>query len=165
MLRLHEGQLEFTFTDAVHGCKFDDPKTHRASSMKAVDFIVDFTTYDLFVEVKDPDDTGATPARRQTFAEKMRSGTLESSLKYKYRDSLLYRWASDAVRKPIKYIVLLQMERLRPRDYQLLTDRLTRVIPLRGPCTWRRPIVTEVAVMNMVTWNKIGTFGTVRRRE
>ncbi len=163
MVKLTEGQLEFTFAGAICGQKFDDPQTHQLSVMKAVDFIVEFQDYYLFVEVKDPDNTNTTPANRQSFGRKLKSGKLEADLKYKYRDSFLYRWAVSAVDKPVKYVVLLEMASLQSRQYQVWTDKLKRTLPLVGPPTWTNQVVGDVWVMNMNTWNSIGVFGSVRR--
>ena len=168
MVSIREGQLEFTFTDALEVFKFDDPQTHQFSDMKAVDFIVSFPAYYLFVEVKDPDQViDADPRSSQnleSFREKLESGTFEKSLKYKYRDSFLYQWASEKTDKPIKYIVLIEMRQLDSRAYQIWTDKMKRILPVNGPTRWTRQIVDDALVVNMRKWNQIGEFGSVSRR-
>lgn len=164
MVELTEGQLEFSFTSALGGIRFDDPTTHQLSIMKAVDFVVEFEDYYLFVEVKDPDDTTTTSENFTAFRTKLTSGKLENNLKYKYRDSFLYRYACGKDDKPIKYVVLLEMQSLSARDYQLWTDKLKRGLPVTGPASWSRQIVNDAWVLNMATWNQIGAFGSVRRR-
>lgn len=160
-----EGELAFTFPDsALSVVKFDDPKTHGASVMKAVDFIVEFPDYDLYVEVKDADHSEADEGRRQAFLEKLKSGKLENDLVYKYRDTRSYRWCEGKTTKPARYVVMLQLETLQPRDYQLWTDKLKQRLPLEGPASWSRPLVDRVWVINAATWNRLGVFGAVARK-
>ena len=160
-----EGELAFTFPPhATKVIKFDDPATHRASVMKAVDFIVEFPDHDLYVEVKDADNSEADEARRRAFLEKLSSGKLEGDLTYKYRDSLLYRWCQFQPGKPIRYVVLLELATLQDRDYQLWTDKLKRRLPLVGPPSWLHRMVERVWVMNAERWNRTGVFGTVSRQ-
>jgi len=57
---LTEGDLSFTFNGALSAIQFDDGSTHGLTHcMKAVDFVVEFQDYYLFVEVKDPDHPSA----------------------------------------------------------------------------------------------------------
>lgn len=163
MTPITEGQLEFTFTNARSVIKFDDPSTHGVAEMKAVDFVVEFEDFVLFVEVKDPDHTESTPERVEAFRAKLHSGKLLNDLKYKFRDTFIYRWACDELDKPIKYVVLIQMGALQPRTYQLWTDKLRRALPTTEPANWVRRLLSEAWVMNMHTWNTRSPFGSVRR--
>ena len=61
---LTEGKLEFVFEGAVSARKFDGHDHGLSHCMKAVDFIVEFQDQYLFVEVKDPQNSGATEDRR-----------------------------------------------------------------------------------------------------
>ena len=76
------------------------------------------------------------------FLGKLHSGALDEDLKYKYRDSYLYEWASGRADKPIDHLVLIALDTL---DAALLANRTTslgRQLPLRGPHghPWIRPI-------------------------
>ena len=98
MTTLTEGNLRITFPGAMNVRKFDSPESHGLTHcMKAVDFIVEDDDRVLFIEFKDPDHPRATDEEKERFVESFRSGRLDEDLKYKYRDSLLYEWASGNV--------------------------------------------------------------------
>ena len=146
-MTLTEGTLRITFKGAVGGRKFDDPATHGLSHcMKAVDFIVEFPDSYLFVEIKDP------PSYEEYRGQVKRRGLVES-LRYKFRDSFIYEWASDRANKPIDYFILItQMD----RDLLgLVSDNLKKQIPVRvrRSIRWSRPLVNRFGVFNMDTWN------------
>lgn len=164
MVPHREGELAFTFpSTALSVVKFDDPVTHGASGMKAVDFIVEFADFDLYIEVKDADNSATDQPSRAAFLEKLKSGRLENDLTYKYRDTRTYRWCAGKASKPARYVVVLELRTLLPRDFQLWTDNLKRRLPLDGPASWSRPLVDQVFVMNAATWNKLGLYGAIVR--
>ena len=156
MTTLTEGNLRITFPRGTRARKFDEPGTHGLSCMKAVDFIVEETDRILFMEFKDPDDPRAMEARREKFIEKFSSGGLDTDLKYKYRDTFLYQWASDRIDRPIHYWILVAAKDLTTFHLARRTDALRRELPLYGPPSggWRRPIVTDCIVFNLHTWNQ-----------
>lgn len=164
MRTYREGELEFVFPESmVSFLKFDDPDSHGLSAMKAVDFILEFPNSHVFVEVKDPDTSRSDGDRRAKFISKLESGKLEGDLVYKYRDSLLYRWCEDEIKKPVHYVVLLQLSSLKARDYQLWMDRLKRRLPSGRADSWTRTLVDSVSVLNIRAWNQLGSLGRVRR--
>ena len=124
--------------------------------MKAVDFIVEETARISFIEIKDPDHPNAAAARKKKFIQKFLSGNLDEDLKYKYRDTFLYQWASGSVDKPIYYWVIIAMNKLTEADLSARTDDLRRKLPLNGPSSgqWKQPIVTGCMVFNFDTWNR-----------
>ena len=71
--------------------------------------------------------------RRRVSPKTSESGRLDEDLKYKYRDSLLYEWASGNARKPIHYWILVGMDRLKEPELMTRTDALKGKLPLRGP--------------------------------
>lgn len=156
MTTLIEGNLRISFPPGTTARKFDEPETHGLSCMKAVDFIVEEDDRILFVEFKDPDDPRATEARRDDFIDKFSSGGLDTDLKYKYRDTFLYQWASENIEKPIHYWVLVASQSLTTVDLTRRTDALKRELPLERPRSgaWRRSIVSDCIVFNLDTWNK-----------
>lgn len=159
-----EGELEFQFPASAQVVKFDGPAHGLSHCMKAVDFIVDFEDFCLFVEVKDPDDTTATQARCAQFSAELQQPGFTRKLSLKYRDSFLYRWAERQPEKPVHYVVLLQLSTLQPAQYTTIHSALERDIPAQPtPATWTRSIVSAVAVIDMRLWNSLGTYGTVRR--
>lgn len=162
VISLREKELVFDFVGASHGKVFDDPATHGRPCMKAVDFVVEYDDFDLFVEVKDPDMTGLTEEDRRAFVRKLKSGDLVRALAGKYRDSWIYRWA-ERRDKPVHYAVLLQLPNVRPPELLTLTGRLKRELPLEGPPSWTRPFVQSALVLDIAAWNAHGRYGTVRR--
>lgn len=160
-ITLRENELVFEFEGAVRGRVFDDGSHGLSHCMKAVDFVVEYPAFDLFVEIKDPDQSQSTPERRAAFARKLQSDELERDLARKYRDSWLYRWAEQRD-KPVRYVVLLQLSTLAPPLLMSLTERLKRALPIEGPA-WIRPFVQSAVVLDMHRWNAMGRYGTVRR--
>ena len=156
MTTLTEGDLQVSFGDASSGRKVDGID-HGLTCMKAVDFIVEFDDRYLFIEFKDPQDPGAPKERGTKFIEDFKSSGLDSVLKYKYRDSVLYEWASGRADKPIYYFVLIAWDDLTSGDLETRTEALKRQLPLKGPISgsWTRTIVTDCAVFNVDSWNRI----------
>lgn len=162
MIELSEGELLFRFPGAIDGEKFDGPGHGLSHCMKAVDLVVEWPDRLLFVEVKDPDQSGALPANRQAFVGKLRGDVLTRNLAGKFRDSLLYRWALGRPDKPVTYAVLVQMSALGPVELITLGDKLKRQLPLQGP-GWVRRIASGVVVLDMARWNRVKRLGTVSR--
>lgn len=164
MLTLTENELVFEFAGTTMASKFDDQQHRLSRCMKAVDFVVEYDDHDLLVEVKDPDQTGATPERKARFVEKLQGDELVRDLARKYRDSWIYRWSHDHD-EPVRYVVLLQLSTLSDVMLLSLTDRLRHELPALGPggAPWPRPFVLGASVLNMQSWNRLGRYGTVRR--
>lgn len=157
MTVLAEGNLQMALPDSAKGRKFDDQTVHGLSHcMKAVDFIVELEEQLLFVEFKDPENPEAAPERSAEFIKQFRGGELDSNLKTKYRDSWLYEWAEDRVKKPIIYLVLIGASTLSAAELLARTDALKRQIPMVGPDDrpWKKPFLAGCAVMNIAAWNK-----------
>ncbi len=164
MTVIQEGELEFTFPTTSTVIKFDGNGHGLSHCMKAVDFIVEFPGYDLFVEVKDPDNTQTTSQRRTQFENKLTTPTFPREITLKYRDSFLYRWAARKTGKPIYYVILLQLATLQAPQYLAITQTLQRELPtITLPGVWKRPIVNGLAVLSIQLWNHLGTYGTVKR--
>ena len=157
MTTLREGNLQITFPRGANARKFDDPTSHGLSHcMKAVDFIVEETNRVLFIEIKDPEHPRAREEESKKFIKKFLSGKLDENLKYKYRDTFLYQWASRSVGKPIHYWVIIALHKLTEAELSARTDDLRRKLPLHGLLTgkWNRSIVAGCMVFNIDTWNR-----------
>ena len=157
MTTLREGNLQITFPQGAKVRRFDDKASHGLSHcMKAVDFIVEEPDRVLFIEIKDPEHPRAKEESRKEFIDEFRSGVLDENLKYKYRDTFLYQWASSGIDKPIHYWVVIAIESLTPRDLSSRTDDLRRKLPLKGPPSgqWKRSIVAGCMVFNIATWKR-----------
>lgn len=151
-----EGDLQIDFRGAVHGRRLDSPGHGLSHCMKAVDFVVELPDHYLFVELKDPQNPRATARARKEFVGKLSSGELDQDLKYKYRDSFLYEWASRRANKPIDYLVLIALSTLDEAHLLIRTEALARNLPKNGPGNrpWLRRIVRACAVFNVESWNR-----------
>lgn len=110
----------FDFPDAADAFVFDEtdqskPNFHGVTQLKCVDIIAEFEDSYIFIEIKDYDDPSISDVKnsqldhqRKTRQEHFR--WLKNYLKYKYRDSYLYRHAEDKVNKPIHYICLTNFD-------------------------------------------------------
>ena len=140
----------FNFQDAADVFIFDETDKNKATyhglshAMKAVDLIVEFENHYLFVEVKDfhaPNE----------YRDGDYFNHLRRVLKYKYRDSLLYRWAEKKLDKPVYYLCLLTLENALISQ---MNKELRQQLPLGRPVErWQRPIVHKCAVLNEERWN------------
>ena len=142
--------FEFEFPDAIQGFKFDEtdkshPRYHGLTVLKAVDLIVEVADAYLFIEMKHFQD-----------ADRYREGDsfnwLKRTLKYKYRDSFVYRWAEKPRTKKIFYLCLLNIDT--PLLMRLAKD-LRREIPCgMDAALWRREILNNCFVLNVKRWNE-----------
>lgn len=152
--------FEFEFPDAVDGVIFDQkdashPDFHGLShAMKAVDMIVELEECYLFIEVKDfrnDDDLKSGDGFK----------SLKRDLKYKFRDSFVYRWAEEMTEKPIRYLCLLSLD-------DALTTRLSKDLKHELPCgqpvrRWNRNLAKSCVVLNIEAWNRNFPKWPVRR--
>lgn len=120
--------------------------------MKAVDFIVESAECYLFIEIKDPDHP-AKPSFSMGSTKTLGSSTMDERLKYKYRDSFLYEWASGRADKPVDYLVLIASERLDRAQLLARRDALLRKLPVGIPAPLKRSIVRACGVFNIASWN------------
>jgi hypothetical protein len=155
MIRFEEKGIAITFPSGTNVFKFDDETQHGLSHcMKAVDFIVELDTSVLYIEIKNPQHPDAQTKDRKRFTQKFTSGGLDEDLKYKYRDSFLYQWASGKTGKPVRYYVLIALDSLTESELLFRTEDLKRKLPVREPSQhWPRPFVAGCAVFNIATWN------------
>ena len=156
MAVLTEGNLQITINGAVSQRKFDDASHGLSHCMKAVDFVVELSDRYLFIEIKDPQNPHASPKNRNEFIKRFQSGELDEDLKYKYRDSFLYEWASQRADKPVYYLVLIALDTLSEPSLLARTEALKQKLPLQGPKTspWPRPIANGCSVFNIASWNR-----------
>jgi len=166
MTVLEEGSLRLTLPGNAEGRRFDGENHGLSHCMKAVDFIVETPERLLFIEFKDLDDPRVAEKNRKAFVEELKAGRQDDGLVRKYRDSFLYQWACDALKKPVTYCILIALDRLDEALLAARTDDLKRKLPLHGPNagTWKRRIVADCGVFNLDTWNKcLKDFPVVRK--
>ena len=149
-----EGDLQLVIDNALNAWKFDGDRHGLSHCMKAVDFIVELPEVYLFMEFKDPEHPGARPENRREFVREFQSGELDEELKYKYRDSFLYEWASGRADKPVRYYILVAIDGLTEANLQARTEDLRRKLPVTGSASWSRSIVEDCYVFNIRSWNR-----------
>lgn len=148
-----EGNLEITFNNVLNVRRFEG---HGLTCLKAVDFLAELTDRYLFIEFKEPHD----PER---YAERFKANQLDQMLKYQYRDSFLYEWASGRAQKPAYYYVLIALDNLKTADWQRRTDALRKALPVGTPNKWRQSIARDCRVFNIAKWNQHFPDYPVRR--
>ena len=148
---LQEGTLQFDFSDATSAIKFDEEDRTKSTfhglshCMKAVDFVVEYKDFYLFVEIKNPRDASryATPSQKND---------LIKALVGKFRDSFLYRWCENALDKPIRYQCLVELDHAQTLH---LMDALKRELPIsKTPDRWQRELASMCSVTNRAAWNQ-----------
>lgn len=151
-----EGNLQIVINGALDARKFDDASHGLSHCMRAVDFVVELADHYLFIEFKDPQHPMAPAQAAADYRRQFQSGQIDEELKYKYRDSFLYEWASGRADKPIHYLVLIALADLDDSDLLVGQDRLEQKLPLLGPSggQWPRPIVHSCVISNIDTWNR-----------
>ncbi len=154
-----EGGLQITFNNVLDVRKFED---HGLTIMKAVDFLVELPDRYLFIEFKDPEDSGAFPVNADP-VQAFRRGELDQDLKYKYRDSFLYEWATGKTDKPSYYYVLVALRWLSTAHLTRRTAALKQALPVGVPSEWLRSIVSDCGVFNIASWNRNFPDYPVRR--
>ena len=124
--------------------------------MKCVDIIAEFEEVYVFVELKDYDDSsffgsfGSGTDDEKTRHAKL--NTLKNYLKYKFRDSYLFRYAEQKVDKPIRYICLITFENALNSRIQ---KSLKRELPVgKASQRWVRELAISCHVVNLNRWNK-----------
>lgn len=146
--------FRFDFSDAEHAFKFD--ASHDAP-MKAVDIIVEFAAAYVFIEIKDYDDSDYFNVKLDgTEGEKKERRDhyrwLKGYLKYKYRDSYLYRHAEGKIDKPIYYVCLLTLDN--PLNNHLAKE-LRKELPLGfAGGKWSMEIAASCQIVNEERWKK-----------
>jgi hypothetical protein len=81
---------------------------------------------------------------------------LKNYLKYKFRDSYLYRHAEGKVEKPIHYICLTNFDN---GLNTLMKKALAPELPVgKKPHRWMRSLATSCQVLNLDAWNKSTVF-------
>jgi hypothetical protein len=162
-MKIEADGFSFDFTDAIDAFVFDEknknqPHYHGLSqAMKAVDIIVELDNDYLFIEIKDfhaPDDYNFqnAVADEQKKEKRRHFNHLREVLKYKYRDTWLYRWAENKTDKPIRYLCLLTLDNA---QISALNNELRRLLPIgNAGSRWHREIARSCVVVNIERWNR-----------
>ncbi len=154
--------FEFRFSETVDAFIFDETDcakpTYHGAPMKAVDIVVELEKAYLYVEVKNYDTSLIELFRKD--ASNAGSGEtgsrinwLKNYLKYKFRDTYLYRHAEQKTDKPIHYICVINFNN---GMNSALQRELTRELPVgRVSRRWTKSIAVSCQVVNVEKWNQL----------
>lgn len=153
--------FEFQFEDALDAFVFDEKDctkpTFHGVPMKCVDIIVEFEEAYVYVELKDYDDPSvydilgaATDDEKKSRQDSFR--WLKNYLKYKFRDSYLYRYAEQKVDKPVHYICLITFDNALNSRMQ---KSLKQELPVgKASRRWVQALAKSCQVLNLNKWNE-----------
>lgn len=153
--------FSFDFTDALDAFVFDEKDKTRATyhgqPMKAVDIMVELNDAYLYIEIKDFFDPNSYDTKSSKDEEGLEKNQdkfkwLKNYLKYKYRDSYLYRYAEQKVDKSIHYICLLTFDNALNTTMQKI---LRKELPVgKASRRWKQEFVNSCQVVNVEKWNQ-----------
>lgn len=159
-MRVSTDGFSFNFTDALEAFVFDETDktkpTYHGMPMKAVDIVAEFQDKYVFVEIKDFNNHEMYDGKMASDGEEAAGkqehfNWLKNYLKYKYRDSYLFRHLEDKVEKPIHYICLLAG--FDNAQSLVMQKTLRRELPVgKKSKRWKRSIVKSCQVLNMQKW-------------
>jgi len=154
------GGYTFDFQDALAAFVFDENNialaTYHGAPMKAIDLIVELTNSYLFVEVKHYENLNDFLMNNNDNAESIKRKMdyqtwLKNYLKYKFRDTYLYRHAEGKVEKPIYYLCLINFENaLNVAINKVLKKELPVGIPTPR---WQKKLCESCHILNESSWN------------
>jgi hypothetical protein len=160
-MKIEADGFSIDFTDAIDAFIFDEKdksrKTYHGLPMKAVDIVAEFNDAYVFLEMKDYNDPAfccIVPEDSVEEMEKKRAHFkwLKNYLKYKYRDSYLFRHAESKVDKPIHYICLLTFDNALNSAIQ---KSLQKELPVgKASKRWKQALVKSCHVVNIEKWKK-----------
>ncbi len=169
--------------DVIDAFVFDSPEHNGMRHvMRCVDIIAEFPDEFLFIELKkyDPEHGGiefSCPiwGDKSLIIEKCPLATNEEKrvkasvkriahdLRCKYCDTFMYRYAEDRIGKQVNFICLV--EGCEAAQTLRLNEILNQTMPKGKPgrTHWVKPIVKNVAVVNVAAWNnseKLSRYGS-----
>ena len=160
-MRVEADGFSFDFNDAVDAFVFDEKDktrpTYHGQPMKAVDIVAEFAEAYIYVEIKDFHDPDMYDEALAANGDEIRIKRdhfkwLKKYLKYKYRDSYLFRHAEHKADKPIHYICLLTFDNALNTTMQ---KALKRELPIGiASKRWKQAIVESCHVLNLEKWNR-----------
>ena len=160
-MKIDADGFSFDFTDALDAFVFDETDKSKATfhgaPMKAVDIIAEFKDAYVFVEMKrfgnvDAYDINSSSGEEELKPRQKHFNQLKECLKYKYRDSCLFRHAEQKVDKPIHYICIINFDNGLNMHMQKI---LKKELPVgRANKRWKYALAASCQVLNMEGWNR-----------
>jgi len=152
MKTIQEGDLLFDVSSAINAEKFDDDNLHGPkSTMKRVDFIIENQDEFIFLEVKDPDMPGARYPEH--FKQQFITGNFIPEIAGQCRDTLLFTKLRQEYTKPIKYVVLVCMEKLDDALLLPRIDALKSALPLSHK-SWIKNSLDSCIILKLGSYKK-----------
>jgi len=157
MKEIETDGFKFSFTDALDAFVFDEKDrtkpTFHGAPMKGVDIVAEFEEAYVYIELKDYDDSsGYDVVNTDSDDTRAHFKWLKNYLKYKYRDTYLYRHAEQKVDKPIHYVCLITFDNALNSRMQ---KALKRELPVgKASPRWVQSIATSCQVLNINRWNE-----------
>ncbi len=153
--------FSFSFAGALDAFVFDEQDKSKATfhgvPMKGVDIVAEFDAAYVYIELKDYDDPSVCDILHPTTPDETQSRQrsfkwLKNYLKYKFRDSYLYRHAEHKVDKPIHYVCLITFD-------NALNSRMQKALKQELPVgkaspRWVKVIAASCQVVNVAKWNE-----------
>lgn len=151
-MTLVEGDLSLDIPEPAEASRFEQDYGVSHCGMKAVDFIVEEPNRSLYLEFKDPGHPAARPVRGDYLGD-----SLMMDLAKKLRDSFLVQWARGKASKPIHYFVIVGVPSLKEPELAAATEKLRRLLPAPSvaPKDWRSFYVSNGAIFNIESWNRL----------
>jgi len=153
--------FEFRFEDALDAFVFDETdstkSTFHGAPMKGVDIVAEFEDAYVYVELKDYDDPSIYDILGAATEDVIKSRQasfkwLKNYLKYKFRDSYLYRHAEQKVEKPVHYVCLITFDNALNSRMQ---KSLKQELPVgKASRRWVQALATSCHVVNLEKWNE-----------
>lgn len=161
MKAVETGGYEFLFEEALEAFVFDERDSAKATfhgvPMKCVDIVAEFEDAYVYVELKDYDDPlfyDVSSAATEEEARKRQAhfNWLKDYLKYKFRDSYLYRHAEGKVDKPVHYVCLIAFDNALN---SMMQKALRRELPVgKASPRWMKALAESCHVLNLDKWNE-----------
>jgi hypothetical protein len=161
MITVETDGFIFHFEDALDAFIFDEKDrtkpTFHGAPMKGVDIVAEFAEAYLYVELKDYEDPSVyditrTPSNDEGNGRQDSFRWLKNYLKYKFRDTYLFRHAEHKVEKPIHYVCLVNFDNALN---SLMQKHLKRELPVgKVSRRWVEPLASSCQVVNLEKWNE-----------
>ena len=160
-MKVESGGYIFDFKGALSAFVFDETDkskpTFHGAPMKGVDVMVELEQAYLFVEVKHYDNLADFIKNADDDIETIRKKQdhhkwLKNYLKYKFRDTYLYRYAEQKTDKPVHYLCLINFDNALN---SAMNKILKKELPVGKPTNrWILKLAESCQILNMATWNK-----------
>ena len=151
MIVVEKDKYRFQFSNAINAFPFDEQLPYKpffhGAPMKAVDVLAEFELYDIYIEIKDYLDGKKSGPQDYEFRADI--------LRYKFRDTFLYRFAEGKILKPVKYFILTDLTTPQIRaNFSNFNTSLPVGIPATVAKRWKREIASECRILNLDNWNR-----------